>query len=278
MPQRLHVRQLQTVGFVDKGDDPEAEIVFFKRADLDEPKPKGGEPDGLFRKFLNALGLGDDFAEDDVKKLLDRGGTNNEGDQTMTFDIEKLDDTAQAEFEKLQSRIEELEKALAEVTDEGDDDDVTKGMSDEVRAAFEKEREEREKTEKRLQDLLDSQERDRFIAKARTLDLPADDFADILRKTAGALEEEEFTKLEERIKALNKQVAESALYRTFGGGGGEPTTTEAEVEKRAREIMTEKGWGEREFSRAKGIVLKNDPALRQKLVAEEDERRANLGG
>lgn len=30
---RLHVRRLDTVGFVDKGDDPKAEVVFFKRAE-----------------------------------------------------------------------------------------------------------------------------------------------------------------------------------------------------------------------------------------------------
>lgn len=244
---RLHVDEILTVGFVDKGDDPEAELVFFKRHE-----EKNGPMD-KFMKMLRGLGKNAGMSDTEVDKLLadgvddsstNDGDLNKNGDGHMTLDVTKLEGADKEAFDaavadavtaKLAAendddvKLDELPEAVAKrLTDA---EDVAKAASERAEAA-----------EVRIQKLEDEKERSRYITKAASLDLPgapADDLAEILRKADGALSEEEREKFDEILKSASKAIAEGALYGEIGSGGGSETSTMGEVRELAKALQAE---------------------------------------
>lgn len=386
---RLRVRRVKTVGFVDKGDDPDAEIVFFKRAEtfdevgsseriseevwdlthrlsrsirsaLDDSednqspldiittsldqfmatvrarapmwvqgKPvekriiqrgqkfivmseddavlgthdtkeeaetqlraveankdtnKRGFVMDRIMKALRALGLRSDVPKDEIVKLLadgapgsdDNKGTATGGD--MPFDIEKLGDEERAEFEKLQgqlaeatTKIETLEKGDGdgdEIDTEGLPEPVAKALADLAKRTEEAEKR-AEAAEANVEKLVDASERDRFIAKAKSLGLVPDDDAVMLRKIAGALDDEEFAAFEKKILSLSKQAAEGGLYGEVGVSGQiSGDEAEAEVIELTKKYREENPGTSEELAR--GNVMKNRIDLRRALEAKQN--------
>ena len=216
MPQRLRVKRIMTVGFVDKGDNPPADLVFWKR----KPDETGDSP---MLKFWKAIAEKLGMKPDEVDKLLadagaDGGGDNGDGatgDVNMT-DLEKL----QAQFDELkestdalekrakdaEAKVEELEKAAA---GNGDGDGDGSGDPPELPEEVQKQMTDLEKravdAESRVQKLEDDAANKEYIAKARGYsDLPGmnpDDFGTILRKIDDALEPDERTTFHEMLKS-----------------------------------------------------------------------------
>lgn len=109
MPNRLFVTEILSVGAVDAGDDPAAEIVFYKRKDSVTP---------------------------------DRGDDNDNQEIPMdALDLSTLDDEIREQVSKhvetLEERVAELEAQIAAepdvVPDDDTDDDVLKNAPESVR-------------------------------------------------------------------------------------------------------------------------------------------------
>ena len=288
---RLHVRRLLTVGFVDKGDNPKAEVVFFKRGEMKKRiEERGGkfcvmgedgkvmgeydskeeaeasmQKESMLSRALRKLGLKDT----EVKELLAEGAAGDDPkmekpapttteDHPM-FDVKKLDAAAQAEFQKLTDRIAELEpkpepKLPADVQKKLDD------ASEEVRKAHD-----------RIEKLEDQREVEKFVGIAKSLGMTADDWAAPLRKIAKALTADEWKAFETHEKALQAQIRAGALYKQVGTGG-HGWATEAETELHTAVAEVRKAKPELTVEEATGEVMKTNVALRNRLESERLSR------
>lgn len=278
---RLFVRSLKTIGFVDKGDDPKAELLIFKRHEAGEVKKGVVQEDGKFCAYDaegNKLGAYDSKEEAEAalkapptekEKGGDDGSTTEE--QPM-FDVKKLDATAQAEFTKLTDQVATLTAKVAELTPPEPvklPADVQKKLddaADEVRKAHE-----------RIEKLEDQREVERYVGIAKSLGMNADDFATPLRKIAKALTKEEFAAFEKHEKALQAQIKAGALYSKIGIGGG-GAATEAQTELQAAVAEVRKAKPELTVEQATGEVMKDNVALRNRLEAERLARTTQPQG
>lgn len=278
---RLFVDEIDTVGFVDKGDDPEASVVFYKRRDGDDPPHKTGAMDTI-KNFLRALGLKSGMNEDEVEKLLadgadggsdDDGGSNHNGDGHMTFDVNNLDDEARAAFDAA------VEKAVADrLKDDSDDDKLPTDVPEAVTKQFEamkdsiaKANDRADQAEARIQKLLDQQERDAYIAKAKSLDIPGaspDDFADILRKAEGALDEDERQKFTDVLKTVSEAARSSDMFKELGSDDDQPNDAEAEVAALVKQYREEDPTLTEQLAR--GMVWQNRPDLLKKTRSHKE--------
>lgn len=295
---RLRVRKLETVGFVDKGDNPGALVTFFKRRqvakriveengkfcvyDADgkktgeynsmaEAQAHTGKRNGTLTKILQKLGIKDEDAAELVGALLVEGagaaGAPGDGDGTdtdkgddMSFDVNKMTPEQKAAFDKAVSDAVAKQKPAEPAVPES----VTKALEDATKRA--------QDAETRVAKLEDQREQDSYIAKAKGLGLTADDWATPLRKIAKALTGDEFKKLEEYFKASQEQARVAALYKEIGRGGtGAATDTDAAVAAAVAEVRKAKP--ELTAEEAEGEVMKNRPDLRNQL---ERERMARL--
>lgn len=304
---RLHVKRLNTVGFVDKGDDPKAEIMFFKRkiekgikeeggkfCVYDESGKKMGEHEtreqaeaqmrameghkgmdkGLVARVLKALGL----QGNEVDKLLADGAEAAANGQEKTaptpteeatmFDVTKLPTEAQAEFKKLSDKVKELEGKLNPPAPAPLPADVQKRIDETEKRAKD--------AEERVQKLEDQRENETYMAKAKALDLNQDDFGPILRKMAKALTAEEMKTVETTFRGLAEQARQAGLFKEIGRGGtGAATEVEAKVNdlvKAAREKNPT--WS---HERAHGEIMKSHPDLLRALESERMARTLQTG-
>jgi len=289
---RLHVKRLDTVGFVDRGDDPAATVVFFKRRE--QPVQKYiEEKDGKFCVYSeDGKKLGEHDSRDDAEAQL-RAIEANKGkmeklpaegagaaangqeqaaptptEEATMFDVTKLSTEAQAEFKKLTDKVTELEGQLNPPKPAPLPADVQKKIDETEKRAND--------LAEQVQKLQDQREAETFIAKAKALSLPADDFGSILRKISKALTAEEMTKLETTLKALAEQVRQAGLFKEIGRGGtGAATETEAKVAELVKEVRkANPTWA---AERAHGEVMKNHPALRRALEEERMSRTLQTG-
>lgn len=275
MPQRLRVSEIMTVGFVGKGDNPPAEVVFFKRAPDEAGRgagssgksfrgrrsqdPAAGPPVGTheneeetlmskFRGVLTALGL----TKDDVVKALEEGELDDgEAADPVTPEPPPATPPKADTDPEPDPAITTLQKSLDEVSKRA------------------------EQAEQMVQKLRDEKENREYVEKAGKLGaLPgvtADDFGPLLRKIAGALDEEEFGKLEQALQSANETIRTSGVFGEFGRGGSGSTTVEAQVTEKAEEIRKADPSLSAQQARAK--VWAGHPEL---LAAYERERAANV--
>jgi len=255
MPSRLRVEEILTVGFVDKGDDPEAEIVFFKSKDGDVDDKRS-----IIQKFLGLIGLKDD----EVEKLLadgaddssiNDGDPNPDGDGPMTFDVSKLDEAGKAAFDAAVEAAVTARVNGEEVNDLPSDlpEPVMKAFND-LTALVEKANTRAETAEAAVAKLVDQGERAEYIAKAEALGLPGgnpDDFADILRKAEAGMTDEEREKFNEVMQGASAVIKASALLRPAGRDGIGDTSVAAEVEELAKSFRQDDPSLTTQMSRAK---------------------------
>lgn len=285
---RLRVKRIDTVGFVDKGDDPEAEIVFWKR--------QGGEPEGGTDSDEGddamAKDAGDDQGRSVLKRLLDF--LKNEVGEDMSgtdegasegFDVSKLEsDDAREAFEALTEKLEsaeerisglegELEKAKAddagEGADEGAEGDVLKGLDDEARSAFEKLQSRAEEAEDRLQEtaekvdkLREESETQEFAKTAREeIPLLADgDGAEagrVLKAMSDALDEDMYKSVFTMLKSANEVATQGKVFQEWGSPGADTNDAWGKIEAKADELVTKSEDG---LSKAQAVskVLETD--------------------
>ena len=280
MPQRLRIKRIDTVGFVDKGDDPEATVVFWKRAD--DVDKEESPMKNFFKALAEKVGMTSDEAE---QLLADDGagsGSNDTGGADdgakQMEDLTKLQadlDAAKTRADEAEAKAAELEKLLAEATEPDPVPDPDPEVPEAVQKHLDGLQKRADEAEAKLAKEIDRRETETYIAKAKTLtDLPGanpDDFAGILRKIDGALDDDERAKFDEVMKGANAAVKAGALYKEIGEGGRGATSVEGEVATLAETIQKANPGMSAQVAR--GEVWKQNPAL---LTAYEAERKAAI--
>lgn len=324
MPKKKHllrVSRLDTIGLVDKGDNPEAHIVFWKRAPerevgkglmtFDQSAAVDETRSGIWN-LTERLGrvlseameyvAGGEEPEDGIDPVsvindsLDQfvaavraAVPNWAAGQPMQkhqehdmpkFDVTKLDDAARAEFERLEQLAKdatdaketaerERDEALAKVKPEPED--VTKGMSPEAKAEFEKAQERAESLEKRLDEVEKKAERDTLairFAKGGDLEhVTGESRIDVLLTVKRSVDEGTWAGLEQMLKAASAQIAEGGLFKQNGkDGGDEPPTAWEKIQAKA-DAMIEKGEAKTR-PEAIAAVAHTDPTLYEEYQKE----------
>jgi hypothetical protein len=283
MPQRLRIKRIDTVGFVDKGDDPEAAVVFWKRA----PEKETGTMHTFWKAMAEKVGISSAEADKLLADSAPEDGSGNDpahsdGGQHMSEELTKLKadvealtkraEDAEAEAVEAKEKAAELEELLAKAT-EPDVPDPEPDVPEAVAKAMDDLEKRAKEAEEKLNKEIDRRETQQFIAKAETFGhLPGanpDDFAGILRKIDAALDEDERTKFDEILTAANKAVQTGELYKEVGSGGRRATSVEGEVAKLAEEMQKANPGMSAQVAR--GEVWKARPEL---VKAYDAERRA----
>ena len=264
---RLHVRRVDTIGLVDKGDNEKATVVFWKRKVQKVIRQEDGK-DCVYSEDGKKLGEHDTMAEAQAQLRAveaSKRDDNQPGGAAMPgpFDVTKLSAEGQAEFKKLTDEIAELKAKLPPPPPPPLAPEIQKRIDD-----LEKSRKD---ADERVAKLEDEREQNKFISIAKAIGFNADDWAAPLRKVHKALTPEEWKKFEEHEKALQEQIRVGSLYKTIGSGGtGADTEAEGELHAAVQEIK--KAHPEYSQERAEGEVLAKNVQLRNRLESERIAR------
>ncbi len=272
---RLHITRIDTVGFVTAGDDPEAEIVFFKRAPKKAaaPTPKN-ESD--MDKFLKALAAKLGWSDEEVEKFTTEAGLE-EGD-----DVQKALDALTVRVEKAEADNKELTDKLEAAGDEKDDDepDPLAKLDDETRAAIQKQHDEHEAAIQKANDRAVAAEKiatdERDKREARDLDevvkaMPGiegkpEEVAAMLKSARDTMDADAYTAL---VKTLNTASAKVVAGLTVLGRDGVPGAGNSawqDVEKAAEALRRD----DAKMTKAVAIdkVLQDDKDLADRYLEE----------
>ena len=238
---RLRIRRIDRVALVDKGDNPDAEVLIHKRA------PDVDEVSGI-RALLTAIGKRLGWAAAEVEQVVH---------EVETGDTEILEVTPMPEPIKDTQAVEDVEKAQAE---------LAKRVEDMEKRAVE--------AETRVQKLEVEKRQAVYIEKVRTmshLPIEADTFGPVLCKIADALSADEMVEVERVLAAANEAHRTGALFAEVGKGGdpGDAVTKVAALvatTKQADPTLT--------AEQAAARVYKQNPDLRVEVEREERDQRA----
>jgi len=257
--QLLRVKRIDTIGLVDRGDNPEADIVFWKR-DPGATVVPANDPDAA-----RAAEPGTDEARKRMDEL-----------EKAQADLE----AARADVEALRAEVETLKAQVP-----AEPEDVLKGLTPEARAEVEAEMAKRDERiaelEKKAeteaaekQAVIEKAERDttalRFAKGGDLEGLSGDKRTDLVLACKKALAPEDFAALDVMLKAAAEQIRTGGLFKEVGKDG-EPSGDGAwaKIEARAKE-MVEKGEA-KTMAQAIAEVGNREPALYQEY---EEERKA----
>lgn len=224
---------MRFVSVVDKGDNPEADIVLLKGKDI---KEKGGESMKL-EDILKELGdekakvITDTIAEKDAKigELEKKEPEVTPEPEPEVKIIEKADPEIKALVEKMQTEKDAMVKELSEIKGS-----LSKAKIEKDVEAFEK-----------------------ISAKEELIDIftEIDDKPETVEKLKGVL------------KAVNEALTQETIMKTVGvdGDPNEPKAME-KLEKRAKEIAEAD-----KVTKEEGMVraMKEDPKLYQQYLEEQ---------
>ena len=257
MPNLLKVKRIMTVGFVDEGANPEADILIWKSRNepTETPSTDATQPE-------------------------------KEGGQSMAFDINTLSAEAQAEFQKLQElaaqvpALEEERDTLQEQLSKAADppastepEDVMKGLDPKVQELFKSLSDRADASEARAEEVVEklaTSELEGF-AKADLAALSGEvaDQVRILRLMQKSLKAEEFTAVKEMFKGAAAAVkAADVLKRELGAS--EPETVGggafAKVQAKGAELVRDGKFDT--IQKAVAHILRTDNALAKEYEAE----------
>lgn len=275
-PRRLKIARLDEISLVDRGANPLARVLVWKRDTTPEkemPQDKT-EALGLLRKIADAFGFARELATDDksVQKRVEQMpngkwmAMNHAGEKMGEFDSKEeaeaaaygkkqekkmADETVtKADFEKMQERLTKAEA------------DAVAAKADATARA---EKVAKLETERRTAD---------FIKRAGTYaPLPigkADAFAVILMKAADVLTTEENAELDRVLTAAAEIAKTAGLLKEHGSDSHEEGTAAAKVAAKVADLR--KANPKLTEALAKAQVYKSDPALRREVEAENTER------
>lgn len=240
---RLRVKQIQTVGFVDKGDNPAADIVFFKRAPEEKPVEHSTEEAGIIKALARL------FKSAEQEAVVEKDDAND-SERQENREMPEPETVTKAEVVELQKRLDEanerIEKAEAEAKAHAE----------------------------RVEKMEDERQTAEYVTKAQAyqhLPIKADEFGPVLKRVAAAVSAEDFAAIEGVLKAADEVAKNGKVLEEIGSGapaeGSAQATLKAEVEKAMKDDpkLTEQA--------ARGVVFKRNPTLRREVEAEDASAR-----
>lgn len=251
MATKLKGLLVDRVDLVDKGANPDAHIMLYKR-DSGDIINKKEEKAMTFEELMKSL---NDDQQAIIKAELDA--------KDAAALKEKEDALKKAEEDKasVQKALDELKEEVQKAAKPAED--ILKSVPEEVRKMVEDAKAEAQAAVKKSQDLEDRMAKRDFIAKAATLEgLPtdADTFGPVLKNISSAVPEDYKILIDVLEKAANT-IKESDLFKTIGSDvdGGATSDVTKRVETLAQELK--KSDSSLTIEQARLKVLEADPNL-----------------
>ena len=263
MAQRIRIRKIKTVGLVDKGDDPEAQVVLLKRKGEEEGEVMDSpEKASLYQKIIHAVGGALGLDAETVEELSPSG--EEEEVEMAEYKREDLPQEALDELADLEAKVADLTAKL-----EADPDEPVEPV-EEVSEAVAKRLDDAAKraddAEKKIKALEDEKRLDTYKVKADAITLPGfTDFGEILMKCADALGGD-FEKLEQVLTAADTAIKTGPLFKEVGRVGSGYGSKAEEVDAEVAKIRTADPT--LSVEQAKRRVAKQNPKLWNEVLNE----------
>lgn len=273
-PRRLKIARLDEISLVDRGANPLARVLVWKRdtpkddKKMPEPQDKT-EAIGLLRKLADAMGFARELAADDkfekrVKQMPNGKwmAMNDAGEEMGMFDTEE--EARRAAYGEKKKMAEPKDEAVTKAVEE-----MQKKLDDLTKRAEKAEADAKAEADKVAK--LETERRDAEFAKRAEgyapLPIKADTFAPILRKAADVLTAEENAELDRVLTAAAAAMKASGIMKEIGSGGHEDGTAMAKVNARVDELR--KAQPGKSDAQYRAMVWKENPALRREVEAEQ---------
>ena len=285
MPKRLHVEMIDTVGFVDTGANPLADVLIWKRLAEAEEEPMTDTEGGKFASLLRAVGKTLKWSDTDVEAAVTEAATIKQevGKMSDGFDRTTLPEEAQEAFADLEGRATAAEAAQAEVeqklTDalaksdpDASDKDVLKGIPEAVLKRLEDAEQRAVAAEDIAKAERDLRQRSEYVKLADELpNLPGDDKVDVLAAIHNLPDADRDTVLG-MLRSANAVADEAELFKAAGreGDGTGNGDVYDQISAKANTLV-EKG-DKSTFEQAFDFVMQNDREL-AKAYRDERNRR-----
>jgi len=245
---RLKDLMITNIDLVDKGANPDADIVLFKSDN------KGGQTSETANEIVKLLEKeGDDKMT--LQEILAKLSEEEQG--VIKADIEAKEAAVVKSADALAAKEIELTKSNDELAkikkDSGEDvkpkpEDILKSASPEVQKLF---ADNDEKVKKAQDDAAEAIKKadaialaartKEFIAKAAAyegLPIKAEDFGVALMKVADSVDKEVYEKIENTLETADKAIVEGNLFKAEGSDNkGATGDVEKKIEKGVEEIM-----------------------------------------
>lgn len=234
----------------------------------------GDDLPGVKSKLLSAwLKTHAGKSENDAPEIIkSKGGFKMPGEE-----LKKL----KGDFQSLQEKYEGLEKSfraqgkvkddleaqVKELTKSAEsEDDVTKGMSEEVRKAFEEQKAELQKQADVIAKMEDERITKVLVEKAKT-DYPLAGDPEFFAGLVKSLDDSQAEKFHSAMSAVNERIKKGGLFKSIGHGDGEGGTALEKITALAKEYAKKSGCTQAE---AFAHVYKTSDDLRKQYVKERN--------
>lgn len=236
MPTKLKDLKIDRVDLVDKGANPDAHILLFKR--------KGDEGVMKFEEIMKKLtpeqqtavmeeinkAKGADMTPEEKKKKEAEMAAMGK----MKDDLAKRDQ----EVKDLTAKVEELTKSKTG-DGEGDDKDIFKGLNPEVKKYLEDMKKEADAAKAIVKAMEETRLIEQYTSVAKSfnaLPIKAEEFGPVLKSFAQA-DKDSYAKLEAMLKSFNEAVSKGALFKELGTSSSNSADPYAKMEAKAQELV-----------------------------------------
>lgn len=248
---RLTKLRLNEISIVDAGADPNAVVTIFKRDD----RSNGGKPMTDLEKMVAQMG-------EATKTIADLQGSVAKANADSA--------TKDATIADLQKRLAVAEAAKGSGAD--DEDPILKAADPLVAAEIIKLRKANASAAKQLAQLDEEREIKKVAVQIATdmrgLPVKAEDFAPILKRAMGAMDEADSKELVRVLKAASNVVEDSLRSTGLPAHLVQKSNAEAEIEELAKAKQKAENIT---FAKAYDDVLAQNPALYSRFLAERDQ-------
>lgn len=248
---RLTKLRLNEISIVDAGADPNAVVTIFKRDD----RSNGGKPMTDLEKMVAQMG-------EATKTIADLQASVTKANAESA--------TKDATIADLQKRLAAAEAAKGSGAD--DEDPILKAADPLVAAEIVKLRKANAAAAKQLAQLDEEREIKKVAVQITTdmrgLPVKADDFAPILKRAMGAMDEADSKELVRVLKAASNAVEDSLRSTGLPAHLVQKSSAETEIEALAKAKQKAENIT---FAKAYDDVLAQNPALYSRFLAERDQ-------
>jgi membrane-associated HD superfamily phosphohydrolase len=266
MPTKLKNLRIDRVDLVDKGANPDAHILLFKRKGdegvmkfEDVLKSLTPEQQAIIKSELEKVGPGGEMTPEEKKKKEAEMAAMNAALATAKADLAKSTD-----------QIADLTTQLAKATksNEPGDSDIFKGLNPEVKKYLEDIKKEADASKAIVKALEEEKLTKQYtdVAKSLThLAVQADEFGLVLKSFAQH-DTVNYGKLEAMLKSFNEAVAKGNLFKEIGQSGSTGAVDPlAKLEAKAQELVT-KNATTMTKEQAMAHVMRSEPELYSEYV------------
>lgn len=265
------MKRIDRVSFVDKGDNPGAAVVVWKRARTEKRIEHEGDKWVVYD--MGGKVMGEHDSEDAARRHLMAIEANKNEKIGLFQKLAQLLGLSDEDVETPQTGSALVEKPVEKKEEQPTPDAVTKAEVEALQKRVADAEKQANDAEARIQKMELEKRTEAFVTKAaawKHLPIKAADFGPLLRKIADAVTAEEITELERVLQAADETARVGRIFDEIGHGGDGESSANAKVARLVDEIR--KANPKLSDVEARVQVYEQQPALLDEVEAEDKQR------